>query len=70
MTQTDNNSNQRPDSRRLLNVKQVAERLNVSKSFAYQLLASGEIAVVRIGNAIRVKQEDLDNYIELKTYLP
>ena len=51
----------------LLTVRQVAERLNCSESLVYQLVDSGRIAVVRIGNGrgtIRLRPEDVDEYIE------
>ena len=52
----------------LLKVEQVARTLNVSLSFVYQLLASGEIPVVRFGRACRVRSEDLQAYIQKNTY--
>ena len=47
----------------LLNSEQVAEALGVSKSFAYALMRRGEIAVVRMGRAVRVRPEDLEQFI-------
>ena len=49
---------------RLLKVQEVAEVLNVSRSFAYFLLQSGGIPVVKMGRAVRVRPQDLQNYIE------
>jgi excisionase family DNA binding protein len=51
---------------RLLKPSEVAEILQVSKAFAYALLKRGEIPVVRIGNLVRVRREDLDEYIHGK----
>jgi putative molybdopterin biosynthesis protein len=51
---------------RLLKPNEVAEILQVSKAFAYALLKRGEIPVVRIGNLVRVRREDLDEYIHGK----
>ena len=51
---------------RLLKPSEVAEILQVSKAFAYALLKRGEIPVVRIGNLVRVRHEDLDEYIHGK----
>ena len=52
---------------RLLKPEEVAEILQVSKPFAYVLLKRGEIPVLRIGNLVRVRREDLDKYIQRKS---
>ena len=49
---------------KLLNSKEVADKLGVSKSFAYKLIQSGEIKSARFRTAVRVREEDLDEYIE------
>jgi excisionase family DNA binding protein len=51
---------------RLLKVKEVADMLGVSVSFAYILTRRGDIPTVRLGNAVRVRVEDLDRYIKDK----
>jgi excisionase family DNA binding protein len=51
------------DENRLLKAVEVASLLNISRSFAYQLLQSGVIPVVRIGKACRVRPQDLEAYI-------
>lgn len=48
----------------LLKATQVAHILNISRAMAYQLIQRGEIRSVNIGTARRVRQEDLDKYIE------
>jgi excisionase family DNA binding protein len=48
----------------LLTATDVARELNVSRSFAYQLLQRGTIPVVRLGRAVRVRPQDLDAFIE------
>ena len=48
----------------LLRPSDVAARLNISKSFAYRLMQTGEIPVVRIRAACRVRPRDLEEYIE------
>ncbi len=50
--------------KKLLKPREVAGLLNVSRSFAYLLLQSGAIPVVRLGKSCRVKPQDLDEYIE------
>lgn len=53
----------------LLKPLEVASLLRISRSFAYQLLQTGEIPVVRIGTACRVRQQDLDAYIQKNIYI-
>ena len=49
---------------RLLTADEVAEILNVSKSFAYQLMQRGDgIPVVRIGRVVRCRRQDLETFI-------
>ena len=48
----------------LLKGNDVARILNISRAFAYQLMRQGEIPTVRIGNAVRVRKEDLLAYID------
>ncbi len=47
----------------LLTAVDLAERLRVSKSLAYQLMKSGEIRTVKIRKCIRVTEHDLAEYI-------
>jgi excisionase family DNA binding protein len=47
----------------LLNAKQVAKALNVSKTFAYTLMRKGEIPTVKMLGARRVRKQDLSQYI-------
>lgn len=47
----------------LLRPSDVAKRLNISTSFAYRLMQTGAIPVVRIGTACRVRPQDLEEYI-------
>jgi len=47
----------------LLTASQVAQRLNVSRSHAYNLMNAGEIPTVYIGGARRVRPEDLEWFI-------
>lgn len=48
----------------LLKSEEVARILHVSRSFAYLLMKRGDIPTVRIGSAVRVRPEDLDQYIQ------
>ena len=51
---------------RLLKMKDVADMLGVSLSFAYLLTRRGDLPTVRLGSAIRVRLEDLERYIKDK----
>ena len=49
---------------RLLTGHEVARKLNISKSFAFLLMKRGAIHTVRLGRLVRVRQEDLEEFIE------
>jgi len=42
----------------------VASILGISKALAYRLLAEGAIPSVRFGRTVRVRPEDLENFIK------
>jgi excisionase family DNA binding protein len=48
----------------LLTADDVAHVLNCSQSMAYRLMQDGSIAVVRLGRAVRVRPQDLDEFIQ------
>ena len=50
----------------LLTIAEVAERLRIGRTTAYQLVQQGKIAAHRIGagrGAIRISEEDLNAYL-------
>ncbi len=49
-----------------LTVEQVAKRLYVGRSTAYNMINSGEIPAIRFGRLIRVPKSALDQYISSK----
>lgn len=49
---------------RLLKASEVAQILNVSKAHVYNLIASGDLPSVHVGESRRVRPEDLEKYIE------
>ena len=53
----------------LLKMKEVADRLGVSVSFAYILTKRGDLPIVRLGTAVRVRAEDLERYVKEKASL-
>lgn len=48
----------------MLTVKEVAEKLSISRSLAYRMIRNGEIASYRIANCRRVSEEELQKYLE------
>jgi excisionase family DNA binding protein len=49
---------------KLLKGTEIAEVLNISKAYAYRLIAEGEIPSIRIRRTVRVRPEDLEFFIE------
>ena len=47
----------------LLKADDVARVLNISRSFAFQLMQRGDIRTVKIGRSVRVRPADLENFI-------
>jgi excisionase family DNA binding protein len=54
----------------LLTVKQVAEKLNVSVRTVQRMQEDGQIAFVKIGKCVRMREEHLENWIEKRTVKP
>lgn len=54
-----------PQTKTLLTIPEVARRLGVSRSHAYEtVIAKGLVPVIRIGRAVRVRPEDVDALID------
>lgn len=51
----------------LLTLADVQSRLNVSRSSVYRLIRAGELDVVHIGAAIRIREESLDSFVATHT---
>jgi excisionase family DNA binding protein len=49
---------------KLLTVTDFAHVINTSRSMAYKLIQDGKIAHIAIGNAIRIREEDLMAFIK------
>jgi excisionase family DNA binding protein len=52
------------EEKRLLTLDDVCDRLQVSDATIRRLVRDGDLKVVRIGRAVRVRPEDLDAFIE------
>ena len=48
----------------LLTVDDVARRLGSSKSLVYQLSSSGRLRRVKIGQLLRFREEDVEDFID------
>ena len=53
---------------KFLTVDEVAEQLRLSKSAVYSLIHKGLLPVFRFGGAIRVSQQQLDEFIQSSSY--
>src|SRR5919202_1007466 len=63
----------RPQSRKgldLLSLAEVCQELGMGKSWVFKRIKSGEIPSVRPGHNIKVKREDLEEYLEAQRYHP
>ena len=54
----------------LRQAEQVCQELGMGKSWVYHRIKSGEIPSVKLGRNIKVKREDLDQYLENQRYQP
>lgn len=52
-----------PPEPRLLRIDDVADRLAISRSMAWKLVTYGQLRSVRIGRAVRVRPQDLAEYV-------
>ena len=54
----------------LLSIPEVCQALGMGKSWTYRRLKSGEIPSVKLGRNIKVKRQDLEEYLESRRYRP
>jgi excisionase family DNA binding protein len=54
----------------LLAIPEVCQALGMGKSWVYRKLKSGEIPSVKLGHNIKVKREELEQYLERQRYQP
>jgi excisionase family DNA binding protein len=48
----------------LLSITEVCQELRMGKSWVYRRIQSGEIPSVRLGHNLKVRREDLEEYLE------
>ncbi|HVC76300.1 MAG TPA: helix-turn-helix domain-containing protein [Candidatus Micrarchaeaceae archaeon] len=51
----------------LLRVDEVAQLMNLGRTRTFELIASGELPVVRIGRAVRVPRNELERWLRSRT---
>ena len=49
---------------RLLRINDVADRLAVSRDTVYRLVRSGELVALRVGERLRFRVSDLEDYLQ------
>ena len=54
----------RDGSHRLLSVQEVSEQLGMGRSWVYNQIRSGELPSVQLGGTVKIKREDLEQYIQ------
>ena len=59
-----------PGGPELLSMADVCRTLGMGKSWTYRRIKSGEIPSVKLGRSIKVKREDLEEYLESRRYQP
>jgi excisionase family DNA binding protein len=52
----------------LLSIPQLCQELGMGRSWVYRRLRSGEIPSVRLGRSIKVRRDELDEYLEKHRY--
>ena len=52
----------------LLSISQLCQELGMGKSWIYRRLRSGEIPSVRLGRTIKVRRDELEQYLERHHY--
>jgi excisionase family DNA binding protein len=52
----------------LLSIPQLCQELGMGKSWVYRRLRSGEIPSVRLGRTIKVRRDELEQYLDRHHY--
>jgi excisionase family DNA binding protein len=59
---------QRGGGVQLLSIPQVCQELGMGKSWIYRRLRSGEIPSIRLGRTIKVRRDELEEYLQSHHY--
>ena len=57
-------SQSRNGDARLLSVQEVSEQLGMGRSWVYNQIRSGELPSVQLGGTVKIKSDDLEEYIQ------
>lgn len=52
---------------RLLTVREVADTMRVSNMTVYRLIRAGELPAIRVGKHFRIRDHELNDYLESQT---
>lgn len=52
----------------LLTIKEVAERLRVTYHTAYKYVTTEQIPAIKLDRAYRIREEDLEKFLESRRY--
>jgi excisionase family DNA binding protein len=53
----------------LLSIPQLCQELGMGKSWIYRRLCSGEIPSIRLGRTIKVRRDELEEYLQRHHFL-
>ena len=54
----------------LLSMEEVCRALGMGKSWTYRRIKSGEMPSIKLARSIKIKRQDLDEYLESRRYQP
>ncbi len=54
----------------ILSIPELCQELGMGKSWVYRKIKSGEIPSIKLGDRIKVKRSDLEEYLESNRYHP
>jgi excisionase family DNA binding protein len=54
----------------LLSIPELCQELGMGKSWVYRRIKNGEIPSVKLGRTVKVKRNDLEDYLESRRYRP
>jgi excisionase family DNA binding protein len=65
---TQEDEEQRRGGMQLLSIPQLCQELGMGKSWLYRRLRSGEIPSIRLGRSIKVRRDELEQYLQSHHY--
>ena len=68
MSQTSKSVQGSVPEQRTYKVEEIAEILNIGRTFAYNLVKEGQFKIVRVGNAIRISKRSFDEWLDEQSF--